>query len=711
MIADCSNIDMLPYSDIKNEEEFPQAIVNQCHRTGFGGILQDYLKIYDLQTYEKNGNSTSSTADCPAIVTHAPTTTTSPQPSNAPTTDGPTTAPTTDLTTPPPSTSVATTSSTRPDWPFGPHYATLEDVLPMTSFKMSCRMMDAGKRQPTPSEINAMICKLNEYFTVKLRRKELNPCIHTRAIYIDWVFNKQRLDEEDILVSFTSFSFYQIGDDLQLPAADVFEAMKLSPADLNTLMQDYVRKASPEGENVFFHTEQLFLQAEMGNPLEHAPMLIEAEGCVDPAQSAAIAAAGGIDDGDRYPGMGSNIMAADILVAFRVSNMEGITDPAVIKAQGLDTSFPVFVNEVATEFARKHGQTRSLSFDGRRLRVVPVVETARVESVEELFPCPPTSLFGLTCHSVSAKYVVLVRSNAVVTEVQNEYTEAFQIAIDDGTFNKVLLRVDPNTTLYIGIMANSDHIPPASAHNMYVDKEEGEPPRRPNDGDINSGGKGEEEQKDEPTVPGNNTSAEGTAMTMSMLPFDFSGILNPQMTANECPLEWEIMTMCIAEECPEFTTACPTNEQLWNGGVVNTVVQGGNQNSDRTYSLGGRQGNGVEGGLMICTSLDNAICSEFSVDEGCCLSACALEFRLLFLSHYKVSILDGDKENLLQCGGPLQCNAGASTTPALLQEHERSTWVNPVPVSEVLVSAAPPHSEAVRLPFLLLVSGLMLFRC
>lgn len=371
------------------------------------------------------------------------------------------------------------------DWPFGPNYSDLSELKPMAHFSLNFAFFEDHEVPPTLAEVNALICQVNSYFTQELRRGLSAGNIHVKAVYVDYFFDEggKGSSAEDVRVNFTAFSYYGEDEHDQVAAQDVVEAMKLDYLELKDFVEQYVWKSEPEKENLFYHTESLDLvEGEMGIEIHPAPaMIVEASGCVLPRDddgspfdgiagpgSSGGSGPGGPIAGNPSTGLGGDAKQTEIAVNFRVSNLESIVEENAIKASGLDSSFPVFTNEMVSELTQRDSvkRTRILHKNGRLLRVVPIPGTSTIYQVD-LYPCPDAALPGLTCHSVRAKYDVLMSSDEDTAQVQNTYTDASEEAVNDGTYNTVLQRVDPETPLYIGIMTKKSQIPPGSIRRGY----------------------------------------------------------------------------------------------------------------------------------------------------------------------------------------------------------------------------------------------------
>jgi hypothetical protein len=363
----------------------------------------------------------------------------------------------------------------RPNWPFGANYNDLADLGPMADFSLSFFLFKDHERSPTDSEVNSLLCQVNDFFTAELRRELKNNTIHSKAVYVDYYFNEGGAGAaEDIILNFTAFAYYGDKEHTQIPVNDVFEAMKLTSAELKNFVENYIWKVEPEQENVFYHTESLAVKTGVGGPTNAQAMIVEAVGCILPpahGESGAIpppAGAGtpgstGAVPGGTNQGLGPDAKDTRITTAFRVSNLENIKTMQAVKAEGLDASFPVFVNELVEAMRARDSTRYLLDSNGRRLRVVTVPGSATVTSVQEI-DCPGNALPGLTCHEAMANYNVLMSSDEDENSVNNEYTDATNRAVSDGTYNDALQRTVPDTPLFIGIMTNKNQIPPGSQH-------------------------------------------------------------------------------------------------------------------------------------------------------------------------------------------------------------------------------------------------------
>ena len=371
--------------------------------------------------------------------------------------------------------------NTNDQWPFDGK-ETLADVQPMVDFKLTFDMEEAHERSPTDDDMNGMLCQLDKFFTDHMRKVLVDNAIVHKAVYIDWFFMEEA-DKEDIVVNFTSYATYGDAIDTQIAAADVLNAMKLSSVELQDFVKDYIWNSEPLDVNIFSNTVEVGLGSEIGasKPVEamftqadctpKAPTVSPAPTTQAEADAAADAANGDTGDnvnngaasaGANPEDFGEGAQRTEIIVNFVVSNLEKITDPRAVNASGLIQSFPVFANEVLSNMTKRQSTRRWLrEHSGRRLRYSTVSGSARVDTIEE-YPCPDGTLNGLTCHTAEAKYDVIMTADENIDDVQLDATDASQTAVDDGSYDGVLQRVDPDTPLYIGIMRSENDIPPGS---------------------------------------------------------------------------------------------------------------------------------------------------------------------------------------------------------------------------------------------------------
>jgi hypothetical protein len=111
----------------------------------------------------------------------------------------------------------------------------------------------AGKeKEPTQAEIEAMMCKTNEFFMKTLKNWTKNEMIDVEATNINWEW-----DPKAALPSIVEFFADATNPDgSHIAAIDVFQAME--QVDVKAFVQDYIWQSEPLKENEFYQTEDIF---------------------------------------------------------------------------------------------------------------------------------------------------------------------------------------------------------------------------------------------------------------------------------------------------------------------------------------------------------------------------------------------------------------------------------------------------------------------
>ena len=166
------------------------------------------------------------------------------------------------------------------------------------------------------------------------------------------------------------------------------------------------------------------------------------------------------DDGSETP-------ATRVIVSMVVRNDMEITDPEEVKASGLSDAFPVYIEELVTNLTTTVRRALQQN-QRRRLEVVLVPGSAEIYEVfrtgcvfENRTTMMTTSNFT-TCHQAMGKFELRLSPDEDPEAVRIRYTVATRKGIDDGTFQQVLLRVEPDSPLLVGPSLDlAETMPPA----------------------------------------------------------------------------------------------------------------------------------------------------------------------------------------------------------------------------------------------------------
>jgi len=149
-------------------------------------------------------------------------------------------------------------------------------------------------------------------------------------------------------------------------------------------------------------------------------------------------------------------MTTRIDVAFEIVNDMLITDTAEVNASGLGDAFPLYVEELVTNLTTT-ARRQLLLHQRRRLEIslVPgsawIYEIIRVGCAQDNRTGSNVTLSNFTtCHEAMGKYELLLSADEDPIAVRTTYARETRAGIDDGSFEQVLLEVEPDSPLILG---------------------------------------------------------------------------------------------------------------------------------------------------------------------------------------------------------------------------------------------------------------------
>ena len=159
------------------------------------------------------------------------------------------------------------------------------------------------------------------------------------------------------------------------------------------------------------------------------------------------------DDGTEAP----TTPTTRVIVSMVVRNDMEILDPEEVKANGLGDAFPVYIEELVTNLT---------TTTGLDVVLVPgsaeIYEVFRTGCVFENRTTMMTTTNFTTCHQAMGKFELRHSPDEDPDAVRIEYTVETRKGIDDGTFQQVLLRVEPDSPLLVGPSLDlTETMPPA----------------------------------------------------------------------------------------------------------------------------------------------------------------------------------------------------------------------------------------------------------
>lgn len=146
---------------------------------------------------------------------------------------------------------------------------------------------------------------------------------------------------------------------------------------------------------------------------------------------------------------GGPVERQKITTKFLVSNIDGIAQPDQVNASGLAKSWPVFVREVVANITQDRNKRRLRAGGRRRLAVGLEPGSQSVDEIERI-ACPEGSHQDAACHNTTASYVLLLRGDEDPGEAEFEYGGETVASIDDGGYQGVYDRVEPEGPLIFG---------------------------------------------------------------------------------------------------------------------------------------------------------------------------------------------------------------------------------------------------------------------
>lgn len=121
----------------------------------------------------------------------------------------------------------------------------------MVYFTIQIDMFAEHEREPTETEITAMMCEAEKFFQKTLKEK-ISPDVSVFASNIYW-----KWDDRAALPSVVEFyADVKLPDGSRVPAQTVFEAME--KVDVKEFVQDYIWMSEPYQGNAFYQTEDIF---------------------------------------------------------------------------------------------------------------------------------------------------------------------------------------------------------------------------------------------------------------------------------------------------------------------------------------------------------------------------------------------------------------------------------------------------------------------
>lgn len=131
------------------------------------------------------------------------------------------------------------------------------------SFKLAFGFYDGAAREPSESEVEALICQTNAFFQEKLSAKTGDSSLEAQAVDICWTYTPDC--DAPVAVSFGMVATSGSGE--SLPAEELSNALKLDKDEMQAYLENYVWKSSPSGSSLFSDANKLGFEDYLGGPM------------------------------------------------------------------------------------------------------------------------------------------------------------------------------------------------------------------------------------------------------------------------------------------------------------------------------------------------------------------------------------------------------------------------------------------------------------
>ena len=131
------------------------------------------------------------------------------------------------------------------------------------SFKLAFGFYDGEAREPSESEVEALICQTNAFFQEELSRKTGDSSLEAHAVDICWTYTPDC--DAPVVVSFRLVAVTGSGE--SLAPEEVSNALQLNNDDMQAYLENYVWKSSPSGSSLFSDANKLGFEDYLGGPM------------------------------------------------------------------------------------------------------------------------------------------------------------------------------------------------------------------------------------------------------------------------------------------------------------------------------------------------------------------------------------------------------------------------------------------------------------
>jgi hypothetical protein len=116
-------------------------------------------------------------------------------------------------------------------------------------------------KEPSDSEILALVCQTSNYMTEHLQLAMYGACIAQLSLTnIDYTYAE---DCETAPVTVTFAAHATLCDGASVPADELYHSLELTQEDVQLYLEEFVWKSQPANVNVFYNTKTLMFEGEL----------------------------------------------------------------------------------------------------------------------------------------------------------------------------------------------------------------------------------------------------------------------------------------------------------------------------------------------------------------------------------------------------------------------------------------------------------------
>lgn len=134
-------------------------------------------------------------------------------------------------------------------WNFTAHYA------------LTVGFFEGGGRRPTDDEMEALLVQITSYLMEELRRDLEDGALESTVSNVDLQYTEGA--SMPVVLNFEIQAVH--GNQSSVPTNEVYSSLTLDESQVLDLLQNYVHKAAPSGENIFANANRINFEGRSEN--------------------------------------------------------------------------------------------------------------------------------------------------------------------------------------------------------------------------------------------------------------------------------------------------------------------------------------------------------------------------------------------------------------------------------------------------------------